>query len=184
MVYAAAIVLALLAGFCLWRADREYERLHRLSPTTIVAAWLLHALHAGFVGVAAWHSAWPLPVGRTLAVALGSALLAQGLGFVIAAATGFRSIRRLAGARTDRLVVAGVYRYSRNPQSVGWMLALGGIALLGRSGLALLLVLLFWGIFWIYADMEERHLERVLGDEYRRYRDATPRYLGRPKARV
>jgi protein-S-isoprenylcysteine O-methyltransferase Ste14 len=183
MFYAAFLLLVLLAVFCLWRADREYEHSRRLSWTTVTAAWVLHALHAGLIGVAAFHSSWPLPIGSTLALAVGVALLAQGLGFAFAAAIGFRSVQRLAGTETDQLVCSGVYRYSRNPQSVGWMLALAGVAVLGRSGLALLLVLLFWGIFWIYAGIEERHLERVFGEEYRRYRDTTPRYLGRPGAR-
>jgi protein-S-isoprenylcysteine O-methyltransferase Ste14 len=183
MFYAPLLLLVLLAVFCVWRADREYVHQHRLSLTTVVATWLLHLLHASLVGVAAWQSIWALPIGSTLALALGVALLAQGLGFAIAVALGFGSVQRLAGTASDRLVCSGVYRYSRNPQSVGWMLALGGIAVLGRSGLALLLVVLFWGIFLIYAAMEERHLERVFGEEYRRYRDRTPRYLGFPGRR-
>jgi protein-S-isoprenylcysteine O-methyltransferase Ste14 len=183
MLYATLLLVAVLAVFCVWRAHREYEHPGRLSLTTVVATWLLHLLHATLVSLAAWHSTWTLPIGGTLALALGVALLAQGLGFAIAAAVGFGSVQRLAGTETDRLVCSGVYRYSRNPQSVGWMLALGGIAVLGRSGLALLLLLLFWGIFLIYAGMEERHLERVFGEEYRRYRERTPRYLGFPGKR-
>ncbi len=74
----------------------------------------------------------------------------------------------------------GVYRYSRNPQNVGWGLVLLGVSLAGRSGAALLLTAVFFVVFRSYIPVEERHLERTFGEEYRRYRDATPRFLGLP----
>jgi protein-S-isoprenylcysteine O-methyltransferase Ste14 len=174
-------VFVVLAGYCLWAVHHEYETRRRLSAATIGAAWALHAVHAALIAGAAWISAWPLPIGGLLGVAVGVALLLEGVGFAFAGAIGFGSLRRMSGLRDDTLVRSGAYRYSRNPQSVGWMLALLGVACLGRSGLAVALVVLFWVVLDVYVRIEERHLERLYGDDYRRYREATPRYLGRPR---
>jgi protein-S-isoprenylcysteine O-methyltransferase Ste14 len=74
-----------------------------------------------------------------------------------------------------------VYRWSRNPQNVGWGVALVGIALCGGSGAALLLTSVFWIAFRAYIPIEESLLERVYGDEWRRYREIAPRFFGRPR---
>jgi protein-S-isoprenylcysteine O-methyltransferase Ste14 len=65
-------------------------------------------------------------------------------------------------------VKSGPYRFTRNPQVVGWGLALLGAALAGRSARALLLVAAFFLVHWSYLATEERHLERTFGEEYRR----------------
>lgn len=59
----------------------------------------------------------------------------------------FRSLQRVSGRRMDQLITTGIFRWSRNPQNVGWALALFGLAIAGRSGAALLLAALFWIMF-------------------------------------
>ncbi|GAB6101839.1 hypothetical protein JCM16138_10620 [Thermococcus atlanticus] len=62
------------------------------------------------------------------------------------------------------------------------MLIFLGISLAGRSLLALLLTAAFAIGFHKYVvELEEPYLERVFGEEYRRYKERTPRYLGLPK---
>lgn len=92
----------------------------------------------------------------------------------------FRSFEQTSGLEKGELVKSGPYRYSRNPQVVGWGLALLGAALAGRSPKALLLVAAFFLLHSFYLSIEERHLERAFGEEYRRYRANTPRFLGLP----
>ena len=77
--------------------------------------------------------------------------------------------------------MSGPYRYSRNPQVVGWGLTLLGAALIGRSFEALLLVVAFLLVHRLHLATEERYLERTFGEEYRRYRAKAPRFLGLPK---
>lgn len=79
---------------------------------------------------------------------------------------------------SSRLITGGIYRWSRNPQNVGWTLFLVGMALLRTSGLVLLLAVLFWVSFRMYLPLEEQLLERIFGDAYRTYRSQTHRYLG------
>ena len=85
--------------------------------------------------------------------------------------------------KTDRLITTGPYAHSRNPQLLTWGLVLLGAAVAGRSGAALALTAIYWVgcVFAIRA--EEQALERVFGEEYRRYRAAVPRYMRLPRFR-
>lgn len=72
----------------------------------------------------------------------------------------------------------GPYRYSRNPQLVGFALALTGLAVLIDSrpftvGLAPTVVWL-----WLLPRAEEPWLETEFGDAYRTYRESVPRFVG------
>ncbi len=83
--------------------------------------------------------------------------------------------------RPSPRVASGVYRWSRNPQNVGWAVVYVGAALFGRSGLALVLAGLFWVSFLIYLPLEEEHLGRIFGNEYREYAFRTARFWGRAR---
>ena len=122
--------------------------------------------------------AWPIPLSEVSAHRIGGVLMVSGVALVFAAVWEFRSLARMSGRRTDRLVTSGPYRYSRNPQSVGWFLGLLGVAIYGRSSTALLFSVLLAAAFRAYLPVEERHLERVYGSEWRRYRQQTPRFAG------
>ena len=76
--------------------------------------------------------------------------------------------------------IAGV----ETPRIWGWTIALAGVAVIGRSLVAAVLVALFaLAIHLHIVAVEERHLENVFGEEYRAYRMRVPRYLGRPGKR-
>ena len=109
---------------------------------------------------------------RVFSVAVG--LVTYGVGRVQ-----FRSFRLTGGLDASRLITSGIYRYSRNPQSLGMLLALTGTALLGNSGAALLLSALTWGGSLAWLPQEERILARRFGERYARYRKQVPRWIGR-----
>jgi protein-S-isoprenylcysteine O-methyltransferase Ste14 len=80
-----------------------------------------------------------------------------------------------------RLVVRGLYRYSRNPMYVGvltvilgWAAAYADPRVLAYAAVVLLAFSLFVRIY------EEPHLEREFGDAYRAYRRRVGRWLPRP----
>jgi protein-S-isoprenylcysteine O-methyltransferase Ste14 len=82
----------------------------------------------------------------------------------------------------QRLVVRGLYRYSRNPMYVGVLsVILGWAALFQSSVLAVyaLIVVLCFHLFIV--PYEEPHLRRQFGKEYDDYRARTGRWL--PKVR-
>jgi protein-S-isoprenylcysteine O-methyltransferase Ste14 len=83
------------------------------------------------------------------------------------------------------LVVAGLYRYVRNPQYVGVVLVIVGEALL--TGMAVLFgyaALMALGYHLFVRHYEEPTLGRLFGEPYGRYRQAVPRWVPRRPART
>lgn len=78
------------------------------------------------------------------------------------------------------VITTGPYSFSRHPMHLagmaiwfGWALFYGSAAVaIGAMLLALVMVTL--------VPSEERGIEAKLGEEYRRYRNQVPRWLGRP----
>lgn len=181
MFRTAVLITMLLAAGCLWRVRSEYKTRETLSLPTATAVWMLYSFHLLLSMYAACFSLWPLAMGPVwLSYTIGMMLLVTGLGMIIAGIIEFGSMQRISGRRIDQLITTGIYRWSRNPQNVGWVVVLVGTALLGRSGVGFLLAALFWLGFLIYLPAEERCLERVFGETYRRYRDCIPRFFGPP----
>lgn len=181
-LFAAGLgTLLALGTWCGIRLRSEYRT--RSEPTfmTVGMVWLLYGIHFILTLVAAANSTWLFPLPRMLSVAGGILFLSVGATIYLAAVVGFRSLSRLSGLDSSRLITVGIYRWSRNPQYVGWMLFLFGIALLRTSGMVLLLAALFWISFRMYLPLEEKLLERIHGQPYRRYRSKTHRYFGPPK---
>ncbi|HEX5111683.1 MAG TPA: isoprenylcysteine carboxylmethyltransferase family protein, partial [Saprospiraceae bacterium] len=79
---------------------------------------------------------------------------------------------------TRRLVVRGLYQYSRNPMYIGVMAMLIGEAVFFEGG-GLWLYLLFVGIaFNIFILLvEEPRLKRDFGEEYEQYKQKVRRWL-------
>lgn len=180
--YAGAVGLVLALGaWCIARVRAEYLRAARLSRGTVAAVWVLYVAHFSITLAAAATSRWPIPIDLTLARVVGAVLLAAGALLFVGGIVSFGSFRRMSGLDNSRLVTTGAYRWSRNPQNVGWALFLAGIAVVGRSGLALLMAVLFWGTFRVYVAAEEAFLERTFGEPYRDYCASAHRYLGSPR---
>lgn len=135
--------------------------------------------HAAATLLAAWNSTWTIPIDPRVALATGGLIAVVGASLYLAARIEFRSFRRTWGLENDRLVTTGIYRFSRNPQTLGALLFLVGAGLAGRSLVAALLVTLLWVASLIWLPVEEKVLEHLFGDPYRRYRDTVPRTVGR-----
>ena len=131
--------------------------------------------------LAAWKGVWPVAIPPFVAYTVGAITAVAGAALYGAARMCFGSFRQAWGLTMDRLVTDGVYRYSRNPQLVGWLLIITGASMAGRSGGALILAAVYALSCLVWIPVEERILERRFGEEYRKYRDAVPRYLGLPR---
>ena len=161
----------------------ERARSGRITVPTVIAAFVAYLGPSVCSLLASWWSAWLLPLPRGLAYPLGGVLLVVGLVGYDAARREFHSLRRNWGMKTDRLIMTGPYAYGRNPQLIGWALVLLGAAIAGRSGAALALTAIYWVGCVSTMRAEEQALERVFGEEYRRYRAAVPRYMRLPRFR-
>ena len=84
------------------------------------------------------------------------------------------------GFTPPHLVIAGPYRFSRNPMYVTGLIAwLGWVIFYGSPAVFVGLVLL-WVLFTFRViPYEERQLEGLFGDEYLEYKRSVPRWIGR-----
>jgi len=129
-----------------------------------------------------WNAApFPLPMGAVSVIAwipmiVGACvfLWCYGLFIVIGRGTPWPF------AAPRRLVMAGPYRFVRNPMEVGFFLILLGEALLFRS----IALVLYWltGLAILYVRgvlVEEPGLRSKFGATYERYRKSVPRWIPR-----
>lgn len=174
---AMLVVLGAVIGH---RLPREYRS--RLGPSiqTVATVWAFYALHFALVVLAAVESAWHFSL-PTLAYGGGFLLVVVGAALYLSAAAAFHSLERMSGLDTKRLVTEGIYRWSRNPQTVGWALVLVGLGLVRESAMVLILAIVFWLSFRLYLPLEEELLGRVFGDAYEMYVRRTHRYFGFPR---
>jgi protein-S-isoprenylcysteine O-methyltransferase Ste14 len=82
------------------------------------------------------------------------------------------------GQENPGLRTKGFYRYSRNPQLVGYFFLIVGYALFWPSWSGMAWVLLYGVIALRMVKAEERHLEALYQEQYQSYCDRTPRFLG------
>jgi protein-S-isoprenylcysteine O-methyltransferase Ste14 len=79
-----------------------------------------------------------------------------------------------------RLVVRGLYRYTRNPMYVGVLTVILGWAVLFHAAALVLYALIVGTCFHLFIVLyEEPHLQRQFGNEYEPYRRRVGRWLPR-----
>lgn len=171
----------MLSVYCVARVKSEYEQEGKLSRMTGIMVWILYFLHGGLTFLAAVESVWLIPIPTLFSIPFGVLLLILGTVLLVAGVIAFGSLERMSGMKTNRLIHRGIYRWSRNPQNVGLVLSFLGVAIIGKSGLALFLVFVFCIGFMAYLPIEEKYLLKKFGNNYREYLDSAPRYFGFPK---
>ncbi|MFE6964960.1 methyltransferase family protein [Agromyces sp. NPDC057679] len=144
-----------------------------LGVVPVVIAWLERRW-----GLAVDAPDWLVPFG---AVAFG---LASALGIWSAVAMSIRGAGTpLPAATANLLVIAGPYRFVRNPMAVAGITQGVAVGLMLGSWLVIVYAVA-GGLFWnfVVRPLEEAELEARFGDEFRRYRAAVrcwvPRFAG------
>ena len=173
------VVIVASSSLSLWQAYKDYKLRNTLPPQTAVTIWGTYTLFSIFTVFAALHSFWPILISKEVSNVSGALLCFIGAMICLVGLIAFRSFKRMSGIKTYDVIATGIYRWSRNPQNLGWGMVLLGISLIGRSALALLVAILFFLIIHLYlVYMEEPYLEKIFGEKYREYRSRTPRYFG------
>lgn len=76
------------------------------------------------------------------------------------------------------LVTEGLFRYSRNPMYIGFLLLLIGVAALFKTPWMFLAPLAFWlTAHFFFVPKEESHLEQLFGDAYHDYTQRVRRWF-------
>ncbi|MHC4550730.1 MAG: methyltransferase family protein [Planctomycetota bacterium] len=171
----AYLLLALpLTAWGLWKARGDYRRHGKLTGFGLISlctAFLMPHLALD----AAVRYEWP----RTGLDFVGVGVGVAGAALCLWALVAFRSAAKVFCLDAGRLTATGPYRWSRNPQYVGWGLILLGFALNGWTPWCLAALGLFAVVVHLLVLLEEEHLARVFGESYRAFCRTTARYLGR-----
>jgi len=170
----AAVTLALMRparGPAAATVERE-------SPFVLPALFFIPLVIAPLAAFSERVALWQLPGGAALRW-IGVTLAAVGLAvrIVAMAQLGPRFSPRVALQHEHALETRGLYARIRHPGYLGaWLAALGGALAFG-GGLSLPLVVAMGLLLWTRAGREEAMLERRFGDDYRRYREQSGRFL-------
>jgi protein-S-isoprenylcysteine O-methyltransferase Ste14 len=111
-------------------------------------------------------------------------LIAGGVLILFALVFYFSTLKlMLPGIKENRLITGGAYRFCRNPlYSAIILFLIPGIGLAANSWLIITTSLVGFLMFRISVREEEDMLERIFGEEYRRYREKTPLFFPNPFA--
>jgi len=82
----------------------------------------------------------------------------------------------------DKLVITGIYRYSRNPMQLSQVVIFLGVGIATASWIFLLLAASYIVMPLLWVAAEEHHCLKYYGDAYREYMKRTPRWIGIPKS--
>jgi protein-S-isoprenylcysteine O-methyltransferase Ste14 len=183
VVYFMSALLLVFVAFVVFRiaARLDYQRKGRLTPLSSSLELLVWCLYMGFPYLYnppewAWFWSPDLPVEAPLKV-IGVSCTVLGLVSAFGIMLWF-GLRRAFGLEVDRLVQVGPYRFTRNPQLVAGSLLVIGSTALWPSMYALGWVVLYGFVAHMMVLTEEEHLLEVYGEEYARFCERVPRYLG------
>ncbi len=188
LLAAAAVLLAMvIAGTYRRRATAgesfsiEDEGLAIAVPLRLggLLVWLYAPALALFPEALAWTTFDGLPVWLR-AVAAGMALLIVPPFIVWAQRSLGRSVSPTVVIRDGhRLVTEGPYRYIRHPLYTAGLVFFVSLAVMTESWFLLAALAVMFGVLLLRVPKEEANLLRAYGDEYRRYRQRTGRFLPR-----
>lgn len=135
--------------------------------------------------LAMWGIAEAFPQTRfafPLQSAFAGAFVVVGLALDLISIGAFRkaktTVTPLAPEKATRLVITGLYRYTRNPMYLGLLLILSGIAIwLGSPVNGAILIAFVGYITAFQIAPEEARLSELFGSDYERYRAQVRRWL-------
>lgn len=107
-----------------------------------------------------------------------------GLALLLVSVAFFRSVPKVLCFDAGKLATAGPYRWSRNPQYVGWFLFLIGFSLNDWSLWCLAALLAVAISLHLLVLVEEEHLLRIFSEQYAEFCRKVSRYAGWWKAGV
>ena len=93
------------------------------------------------------------------------------------------AIRNFATSPKDKVITKGLYRFTRNPMYVGMVLLQFGVGISCSSWLYLLLTVVLMILLIANSSAEERYCLYRYGENYKKYMNGTPRWIGIPNSK-
>jgi len=157
---------------------KNYLNNLKLSPISYVLEFIVFALHANLSYVYL-PVGWPgLPaMSENLLILFFSYLLFVS-GLIILLIAWFKlGTSESFGQDKNSLRISGIYKYSRNPQLVGYGLFILGFAIMYISWYSIIWFLLYLIISWFMILSEEEFLKQKYKKEYEDYCSSVPRII-------
>jgi len=179
--YLGSAFLVLVAIVVIFRVivRRDYLQRGRLTPVSSASEWLVFIIWVSF---SYFHlpADWPMiHVGLILRLA-GWVMVTLGV-LTMLLSLAWLGLRRSHGLKADILLQSGPYRMTRNPQIVGFSLGMIGFVMVWPSWHMMMSLLLYVVLFHLMVLTEEEYLLSRYGNEYLRYCEQVPRYIGIPR---
>jgi len=92
------------------------------------------------------------------------------------------AVLNFATSPKNKVITKGLYSVSRNPMYVGMLLTQIGLGIACSSWLYLLLTAVLMILLNANSSAEKRYCLYIYGDDYRKYMNRTPRWIGIPKS--
>jgi len=180
--FTGSISISVVLGIYVFSGIKKtYDKKGTYSNKLLSLWFTMWAFHHFPLMVSSFYGIWEIPINKTIAQG-GLILFVIGAIILLMGMIEFRSLSRSTGQDISKLITTGIYRWSRNPQFVGWFLMLLGISLVGRSGFAFSLTGVFVIVFYLYTILlAEPYLESLYGKDYRLFKKMTARWIGIPK---
>jgi len=92
------------------------------------------------------------------------------------------TLLNLATSPKDKVINGGLYRFSRNPMYIGMLLLHIGLGIATASWLYIIFTFTLAILLNAFVLNEERYCLHIYGNDYLKYKNRTPRWIGIPKA--
>jgi len=175
--YLLALALV-ITPFALLFARLEYRRRGNLSTIGLLLLLVMFLVPNLMLEYA---TEYEMP--STLLDYAGILIGTAGIGLCLLSIVVFRSPLKVLCLDAGTLEISGPYRWSRNPQYVGWFIFLLGFALNDWSWWCLVAMVIIASFIHLLILVEEEHLYRTFGEQYAEFCRTVPRYLGRIAAK-
>ena len=166
-----------VATVALLYARWEYRKRGRL---TVLGLALLCAMLFVPNLILEYATTYKMP--NTLLDFVGVFVGVAGLALCLISIAFFRSGLKVFCLEAGKLTGSGPYRWSRNPQYVGWFLFVLGFALNDWSLWCFAALIVIAVSLHLLVLVEEEHLLRTFGEQYVEFCRKVPRYAGRRQA--
>jgi protein-S-isoprenylcysteine O-methyltransferase Ste14 len=177
-------IVIMIGIYSILKTKKNYVCIQKRSKITSILCVLYHDGFVAIVSYSAWFSTWSFfdefsfferhLFFFTLGASIGFASIIIYIMYLFK----IESVPRALGFTPDILITDGIFRKSRNPQSLARNIGLISLGLCGRSFYSLLLAIIWIVINHFYILNEEKFLEMIFRDKYLEYCSYTPRYCG------
>lgn len=157
---------------------RDYKHHLKLSPTSYLLEIIVFAVHANLFYLTI-PTKWPyfpsLPENAELRI-ISATLF--GIGIIMLLFSWFDlGTKTSLGIDKNQLKTGGIYKYSRNPQLIGYGLMLTSFAIILFSWSAIIWIVLYVVTAYFMIKSEEEFLKNKYEKEYKSYCEEVPRVI-------